>query len=35
MSDTDICNIMEDTLLVKIAEVLMEWISSCEGDESS
>lgn len=29
LSDGDICNIMEDTVLVKIAEILVEWIDAC------
>lgn len=33
--EVDVCSIMEDTILVKIAEILMEWISSVneEGEE--
>ena len=34
LQDSDICNIMEENLLAKLEEVLVEWIDSDGADSS-
>jgi len=34
LQDSDICNIMEENLLAKLEEVLVEWINSDGADSS-